>query len=94
MFENKKELYKTKILLKLKDRILYYTIEESNYNKRGNAWRTKQYIPKEKQQSYTQEIFEKEKEEQIKFSYDQEIINYHKKNALIEIQSIIDSITE
>lgn len=79
MFNNDKH----KILLILKDKLIFYLVEELKYKERINDWENKSYADIKNKQCYSEQAFDKTKKDQIKWSYEQYNLN-HNNSKLVE----------
>lgn len=82
MFKYRKSI-KNQILLKLKDKVIFYMTEMNNYNDRKLIWENKTYeTDSDVKNCISKEQYEKRRNEQIKWSYEQWLMNYHKLNVV------------
>jgi hypothetical protein len=81
--------FKWKLSSLIKDRIIQYTIEKNDYLQRKNEWENKKY---KQNKCFDEARFEKEKEEQIKWSNDQYMVSHFKYQAVLEILRIVESL--
>ncbi len=86
MFKIFNSYIKYKILSIIKDKLIQFLLEKYNYSKRQNEWECKIYDGK----CRTKEQFEKEREEQIKWSNEQWKINHYKVETILEIIEIVE----
>jgi hypothetical protein len=86
MFKIFKSYIKWKLISIIKDKLMHYSSEKHNYLQRQNEWKYKVYDGK----CGTKERFEKEQEEQIRWSNEQWKVNHHKGEAVLEILRIVE----
>jgi hypothetical protein len=88
MFKIFKSYIKWKLISIIKDKLMHYSSEKHNYSQRQNEWKCKVYDGK----CLTKERFEKEQEEQIRWSNEQWKVNHHKCEAVLEILIIVEGL--
>ena len=70
----------------IKDNLMHYSSEKHNYSQRQNEWKCKVYDGK----CGTKEMFEKQQQEQIRWSHEQWVVNHHKGEAVLDILRIVE----
>ena len=83
-----KNYTKLKIILIIKNKIIYYLTKEKEFILRQKEWENKIYNNK---CISSEERFDKDKKEQIKWSFDQYMIFYHKREVLTELLKKIEN---
>lgn len=82
---------KQKILLILKDKLIFYLGEELKYKDMNNDWKNKLYDVKN-EHCYSVEKFEKRRKEQIDWSYEQWKLSNNNSNLIQELIKEIEKI--